>query len=105
MKHLLLIVPLLGVLFFVDCSTPMPHCLKSNCNGCCDLNGACAKGNEQFACGFGANMCKGCAQNEACVDGDCVAGDGGTGGGTGSDGGCGPANCGGGRRPRAPRPR
>src|SRR5262249_9750109 len=80
----------------VACGKAQPRCLKSNCNGCCDVNGECQRGNESFACGFGANMCNSCAQNQACVAGSCAAttGDGGV-VITPVDGGCGSTSCGG----------
>ncbi len=103
-RALILIVPL-AVLAVVDaCSPATPRCLASNCQGCCDLNGQCQRGDERFACGLKATMCASCAMNEICALGTCVVGDGGTGGSGGSGGaggsggntsGCNASNCGG----------
>ncbi|GMU60712.1 MAG: hypothetical protein AMXMBFR34_24750 [Myxococcaceae bacterium] len=89
-------------------STALP-CLKSNCAGCCDVNGDCQAGTELFACGALGNACLGCSRTDSCVKGSCVPASmgGGTGGGSGgggegggggggggpTDGGCSPANC------------
>ncbi|MEW5740913.1 MAG: hypothetical protein AB1938_18480, partial [Myxococcota bacterium] len=82
-------------------------CLKSNCAGCCDVNGECQPGTELFACGALGNLCSSCARTDTCDRGLCVptatGGGGATGGGAGggaggggglpTDGGCSPATC------------
>lgn len=97
MKKLLILAPFAALLAVISCSTGTPRCLRSNCNGCCDVNGLCQPGNEGFACGVAANTCTSCAQNEACADGVCAmkTGDGGVvnppnDGGTGT---CSATNC------------
>src|SRR6516162_4838525 len=101
MKALLCWVGAVTFLVVVACTSSAPRCLVSNCDGCCDVNGMCQHGDQQYACGFGAQNCNSCAMNEACVDNQCQARDGGPlGGGQGgggssstSDGGCGPSTC------------
>lgn len=91
----LAVAPLLAALaLFVGggCGTGQKvPCLRSNCGGCCDSNGECQPGNQLYACGLGASTCASCSSSGACVNGACVAGDGGAAGPR--DGGCGPANC------------
>jgi hypothetical protein len=90
MKALFCWVGLVTVLTVLACTSGGGvHCLVSNCDGCCDLNGMCQRGDQQFACGYGAAMCVSCRQNQMCSDGECVdfTGDGGLGGGSGNGGG------------------
>lgn len=75
-----------------------PRCLKSNCSGCCDVNGECQLGNVTAACGSDGAECAACETGATCTAGQCVGPhvDHGTGGGGGSgtwDGGCGAPNC------------
>jgi len=81
-------------------TSTVPTCLKSNCAGCCDVNGECQSGTELFACGALGNACTSCARTDVCERGVCVFTDAGaTGGGSGggggplADGGCSPASC------------
>lgn len=90
-----------------SCGPTQPlTCLKSNCAGCCDINGDCQPGTELFACGSLGNACSSCSMVDTCEKGLCVppvddgglgggagGGSGGGGGGVTSDGGCGPTNC------------
>lgn len=84
-----------------------PRCLRSNCAGCCDNNGACQPGSNPAACGLSAVSCQICSGGQSCIEGGCIddnASDAGHDGGkvdAGFDAGtlpdagpiCGPSNC------------
>ncbi len=74
------------------------HCLPSNCNGCCDVNGVCQGGADALACGRDGHRCASCQPSEACTAGACGNSGNPTGGGSGTggtslDAGCQPSTC------------
>lgn len=67
--------------------TPGPRCSPATCNGCCDVNGLCQRGNTDVACGQG-QACTNCASFAGrCIFNGCVVLD--------EPAPCSAANCGG----------
>lgn len=57
-----------------SCGPSTPDCGPSNCNGCCNADGACVDTGEQStaACGTQGNACGACAATESCNGGTCT---------------------------------
>lgn len=54
-------------------------CNPETCGGCCDALGRCIQGPVDRACGASGNRCVDCIElGSRCVDGECIAPDGGT---------------------------
>ena len=50
-----------------------PVCLPATCGGCCDSQGRCVSGQQDFACGTGGDQCADCAAlGGRCESGHCV---------------------------------
>ncbi|MDP3505001.1 MAG: hypothetical protein Q8S33_31980 [Myxococcales bacterium] len=82
-----------SALSLAACGTPAPTaCDRSNCTGCCSIDGQCQPGTQVSACGVGGAQCTLCASEGSCVVGACFSSSGsggGTSGGTSQGGGAG----------------
>jgi hypothetical protein len=52
-----------------SCGTPVskPSCSASSCEGCCDSNDVCRKGDQEVACGWAGVACNVCSGGQVCV--------------------------------------
>src|SRR4051794_11375701 len=64
---------------------PPPGCSVDNCDGCCDAQGTCRRGDESSACGARGLACDVCVGAQVCSAGTC--GSSGAGGGAATGGG------------------
>lgn len=65
--------PALLALFLLPAcaATATSPCGPSTCEGCCTVDGQCAAGDDQAACGSGGSTCVACWDVESCVERSC----------------------------------
>ncbi|MBL8934729.1 MAG: hypothetical protein JNM69_09255, partial [Archangium sp.] len=74
------------VFLLAACGPSQPPSCASTCGGCCTPDGRCLSGTTDSACGVFGNVCTGCAAENTCASGLCIA-RGGFGGGSVAQGG------------------
>lgn len=76
-----------GAVVVSGCGAPRQMtCDRSNCSGCCSLDGQCQPGTQVSACGVSGSQCSLCTSGSQCVVGACFSNSG-SGGGSSSGGG------------------